>query len=209
MTIISPPKKTTKGRPTLTKDDIEQMRNHIAACALRLFHEDGFDAISMRKIAKEADLTPMTIYRYFDGKIDILSKIWVEIFAELFDQLEMQAKAEKNPEQRLRKAALGYVNYWLENREHYFLVFMSKGIKQTDVQSFIEHKETLQRFGLFTQCLAEITTPQPDEATLKLKSELLICTLNGIAQNLITVSSYPWSTPEEIIDHAIGGMIVC
>jgi AcrR family transcriptional regulator len=123
VTIISPSKKATKGRPKLTKDDIEQMRDHIAACALRLFHEDGFDAISMRKIAKVADLTPMTIYRYFDGKIDILSKIWIEIFAELFDELEAHAKAEKNSEQRLRKAALGYVNYWLENREHYFLVF--------------------------------------------------------------------------------------
>jgi len=161
----------------------------------------------MRKIAKEADLTAMTIYRYFEGKIDILSKIWVEIFADLFDQLETQIKQAQSPEQKLRLAALGYVKYWLDNREHYFLVFMSKGIQQTDVKGFIEHADTLQRFDIFHHCLAELFPSPSAEALVRLKSELLICTLNGIAQNLITVSSYPWAAPEEIVQQAINGIV--
>jgi AcrR family transcriptional regulator len=161
----------------------------------------------MRKIAKEADLTAMTIYRYFDGKIEILSKIWVQIFADLFDQLEIQIEQAQSPAQRLRVAALSYVKYWLDNREHYFLVFMSKGIQQTDVKGFIEHADTLARFDIFRRCVAEIFPSSSAQALVRLKSELLICTLNGIAQNLITVSSYPWAPPEEIVQQAINGII--
>jgi hypothetical protein len=39
------------------------------------------------------------------------------------------------------------------------------------------------------------------------KSELLLCILNGIAHNLITISAYPWSSPDMLVQHAIRGLL--
>ncbi len=52
-----------RGRPARSKQQIEDRRAHIAACALKLFQEEGYAAISMRRLAEEAgsqDDTPAT-----------------------------------------------------------------------------------------------------------------------------------------------------
>ena len=84
----------TRGRPTLTPDQIGVMRAHIASCALDLFHREGFAGISMRRLASEAGCTPMTLYKYFANKFDILRMLWNDVFSELFDRLDRVAAAE-------------------------------------------------------------------------------------------------------------------
>ena len=70
----SPPQseRRTRGRPARSSKQIADMRAHISACALRLFEDEGYAAISMRRLAQEAGCTAMTLYKYFDNKIDIL-----------------------------------------------------------------------------------------------------------------------------------------
>jgi len=196
----SPP----RGRPQRTEEQIAQMRAKISACALQLFQEEGFEAISMRRLAKEAGVTPMTLYKYFDSKIDILRSLWAEIFAELFADLERIAAREPETRARLQAVALRYVTYWLDNPEHYFMVFMSKGISQTDVRGFVEDDATLAWFEVLRDSLAAAGAT-PSETPLK--SEFLLCVLNGIAHNLITISSYPWPEPEDLVRLAINGLL--
>ena len=68
-----PPNGRPRGRPTLSEAEASEMRRHIADCAMRLFQEDGYDAVSMRRLAGEAGCTVMTLYRYFDRKIGHLA----------------------------------------------------------------------------------------------------------------------------------------
>ena len=164
-------------------------------------------AISMRRLAKEVGLTPMTLYKYFDSKIDILRALWAAVFEELFDELDQIAVKEKEPNRRIEAVALRYVTYWLDNPDHYFMVFMSKGIKQVDVRGFIETEPTLARFNVLGDSLAEALGDRAEQPETRLKFELLLCVLNGIAHNLITIKSYPWPKPEDLVRQAIHGMI--
>ena len=200
-------KRRSRGRPTRSEEQIAERRDHISSCALRLFQEEGYEAVSMRRLAREADLTVMTLYKYFDNKIDILSALWAQVFAELFDHLDQIAEREADPLARLHSVALGYVTYWLDHRQHYFMIFMSKGISQADVRGFIEDAATLERFNLLSDSLAAALGDNVAADLKRLKSELLLCILNGIAHNLITISSYPWSDPEEIVRTAIDGLV--
>ncbi|MBW8639993.1 TetR/AcrR family transcriptional regulator [Hoeflea sp. WL0058] len=183
------------------------MRRHIADCALRLFQEDGYDAVSMRRLASEAGCTVMTLYRYFDRKIDILRALWTEVFAELFDRLDRVAAGEADPTHRLLAVSQGYVDFWLERREHYFLVFMSSGVTQSDVSVFVGDDGVVSRFNVLRESLAGALDGRPGEAELKLKSELLLCALNGIAHNLITISAYPWSEPQALVRAAVTAVL--
>jgi AcrR family transcriptional regulator len=187
-----------KGRPVQTAEQVESVKAHISACAFRLFREEGYPAVSMRRLAQEAGCTVMTLYRYYPRKIDILRDLWAGVFNDLFDGLAQKTAAIPAPAQRLEAMAEAYVDYWLHRREHYFLVFMSSGITQEDVSVFVADDAILLRFRAFPATLAA-ALPGIDDATLALKSDLLLCTLNGIAHNLITISAYPWAPPAALV----------
>lgn len=207
MAATKSPATRSRGRPALSSDELAGMRRHIADCALRLFQEHGYTAVSMRRLAREADCTVMTLYRYFDRKIDILRQIWAEVFTELFDQLDQIAAREQDPAERLEAIALGYVNFWLEQREHYFLVFMSSGVSQPDVSIFVDDDKVVERFSVIQDSLAEALSPDASAAEIGLKTQLLLCALNGIAHNLITISAYPWAEPEALVRATVSGTL--
>jgi AcrR family transcriptional regulator len=195
-----------RGRPTRSQQQIDDRRAHIAACALKLFQEEGYAAISMRRLAEEAGCTVMTLYQYYKRKIDILRDLWAQIFEELFDALDDVAARESNAVTRLNAVALGYVEFWLERRDRYFMVFMSSGVTQSDVSLFVRQDAVLSRFAIFRDCLAKALVGA-SASELTLKSQILLCALNGIAHNLITISAYPWSTPKKLVRGAVSGLL--
>lgn len=200
-------KNRSRGRPARSTGQIADMRAHIAACALKLFQQEGYAAISMRRLAQEAGCTAMTLYKYYGSKFDILSGLWAGVFARLFDELGPIALAEHDPKARLNAVASGYVRYWLEHREHYFLVFMSGGVSQADVSGFVSDGQTMARFDLLRAILQAALAESLDPEILRLKADLLACTLNGIAHNLITIGGYPWADPDKLVRQAIHGLL--
>ena len=201
------PKGQGRGRPALSDEQVADMKAHISSCALRLYQSEGFEAVSMRKLAAEAGCTVMTLYRYFDRKIDILRHLWDDIFAELFDHLETIAKKEKRAEARLKAVCLAYVVYWLKHREHYFLVFMSSDVSQSDVSIFVDEGRSVERFALIYSCLEDAVKYDIDPEELNLKSQALLCALNGTAHNLITISGFAWATPKRLVEVAVSGIL--
>jgi AcrR family transcriptional regulator len=199
-------KPRSRGRPIRSQQQIEDRRAQIAACALKLFQEEGYSAISMRRLADEAGCTVMTVYQYYKRKIDILRDLWAQIFDELFDALDEIAARESDAVKRLNAIALGYVEFWLERRDRYFMVFMSSGVSQSDVSVFVQQDATLSRFAIFRDCLAAALAGA-GATELTLKSQVLLCALNGISHNLITISAYPWSAPKKLVRGAVSGLL--
>ncbi len=192
-----------RGRPFRSEQQVADMQARIAGHALRLFQLEGYEAISMRRLAQEVGCTVMTLYKYYARKIDILRDLWAQVFETMFDALDDIAIHHSDPVSRIEAVALGYVNFWLEHRDHYFMVFLSSNVDQADVSIFVEDDALLMRFQIFQQGIAEASQDALSEADLKLKSELLLCTLNGIAHNLITISAYPWSQPKALVRVAV------
>lgn len=50
----------------------ERTRARIAACALELFEEQGFEDTTIAQVARAAGVTPMTVFRHFDSKERLL-----------------------------------------------------------------------------------------------------------------------------------------
>jgi AcrR family transcriptional regulator len=200
--------KKPKGRPKLTDRQISKMRARIAGHAHRLFQSEGYASISMRRLASEVGCTPMTLYKYYENKTDILRDIWAHVFNELFDEIDRVAARKRNPVSKLNAIAQTYVAYWLNHTDHYRMVFMTEGISQPEVGIFVGNEEILARFSVFATALATASNGRFNQETLKVKVDLLVCVLNGTAHNVITISAYPWSAPDKIVDAAVASIMM-
>lgn len=195
----------TRGRPAITDAKREGMRSEIAGIAKQLFQDEGYATISMRRIAGEIGCSPMTLYKYYDAKIDILRTLWSDVFNDLFQQLETVPKMGKagTGEDRLQCLGSIYVQYWLEHTEYYRLVFIADGVTQPDVDIFVDNPELVQHISIFAQAISDSCSEELAPDVLKVKLDAFLCFLNGIAHNLITVSGYPWAAPDRMVAMAV------
>lgn len=72
----------------LSDTDVADFRDRLCEAAERLFAEKGPDAVTMRQLAAELGVSPMTPYRYFKDKDDILAAVRTNGFNRFAEDLE-------------------------------------------------------------------------------------------------------------------------
>lgn len=193
-----------RGRPPHSSETVDAMRARIAAVAIRLFREEGYASVSMRRMAQEASCTPATLYAYFASKTDILRHIWAEVFAGLFADLGRQADGIDSPRERLAAVSRAYVRFWVDHPDTYRVVYMTEGVTQPEVGAFVD--EAADRYALFfdamRQAWATAAANDVDE-----RAQALLCGLHGVAHNLVTVSSYGWAPAERLVDTLVEALL--
>ncbi|MFC3068981.1 TetR/AcrR family transcriptional regulator [Phenylobacterium soli] len=107
----------------LTEADVADFRERLCGAAERLFAEKGPDAVTMRQLAAELGVSPMTPYRYFRDKDDILAAVRTNGFNRFAEALETARAAAKGA--RAKGAAVGeaYVDFAFEHPHTYKLMF--------------------------------------------------------------------------------------
>ena len=185
------------GRPPRQASQVQAMQARIATQALRLFRDEGFDSVSIRRLAKEVGCAPMTIYAHFDSKTDILQFLWAEVLRLVFDEIGLKLQQAQTLQDRLAVAAKTFVRYWLNNSDHFRLVFMSNGVSRTDVNTFMQNQSTLQYFQVFSNLVAALSC---DPASLKRRADTLVSGMIGIALCLNTIADYKWSDPDAMTE---------
>tara|TARA_B100000446_G_scaffold88075_1_gene82842 strand:- start:5730 stop:6332 length:603 start_codon:yes stop_codon:yes gene_type:complete len=190
---------TTKqrGRPKLDEQAINQKRAMIVASAKHLFRESGVEAVSMRKIAAESGVGTMTLYKYFATKREILHFIWLEFFDELFGVIA-ECPQQLDAFERLSWKCNQYLDYWIEHPDRYRMVFLNEDRADSGDDFFVNHADIEAKFNqFFLQDLIAVTQTNSEE-TLTLSHEVM-CLLNGIALNTITISEYAWQPGRQIL----------
>ncbi len=199
--------RSKRGRPPRTPAEIAAFRSSVAEVAEQLFRSEGYRAISMRRLALEVGCTPPTLYNHFRGKSEILSAIWTSFFHELFAELSARVAAIADPRARIYALAHGYVDYWLQHEEQYRMVFMTEGVSQADVGSFLSNSDTVACFSLLINAVRDALGHEYPAADLKARSDALISALHGIVQHHLTVQAYPWTPAETLAELTVDGLL--
>lgn len=177
-----------------------EMAARISVVAETLFTRDGFAKVSMRRIAKEIGCTPMALYGYYDSKLDILQSLWGGVFELLFAGLEA-LPATDDAATDLAALCTAYVEFWLARPDYYRLVFMAEGVTQPEVSLFLDQPDIIAKYSLFQTAIARLC-PEKD---IKLKFDIVMSMLHGIAHNKITISGYGWASPEDQVSVLVRG----
>ncbi len=199
--------RSKRGRPALSEAQRQEMRDKIALATQRLFKEEGYRNISMRRIAQEVGCAPMTLYQYYDSKLDILHTLWNEVFDELFGGLAELELEGREAQEQLQHLASAYVSYWVDNPDHYRLVYMTEGVSQSDVSVFIDDPDLMARYQVFAEVFGIVCANAFPRAVMAKKLDTLMCFLQGIIHNRVTISGYPWPDLGDMVGLAIHGVL--
>lgn len=104
----------------------EELRGRILAAALEMYIAEGYDKVSIRKIADMVEYSPATIYLYFDSKDALMFYAQQEAFNRFFEQLAPVLQIEDAWNQLL-ELGKKYMEFGLQNPELYHLMFMLRG----------------------------------------------------------------------------------
>jgi AcrR family transcriptional regulator len=107
----------------LTETDVADFRERLCAAAERLFAERGPDAVTMRQLAAELGVSPMTPYRYFKDKDDILAAVRANAFTRFAEALERARDAQAEARAKGHAVGEAYVTFALEHPHAYKLMF--------------------------------------------------------------------------------------
>ncbi|MBI2618770.1 MAG: FAD binding domain-containing protein [Ignavibacteriales bacterium] len=135
---------------------------------MRLFLEEGFENVTIRKISHHIEYSPSSIYLYFKDKNDIFYHLYEDAFEKLV-AFQQQRELIAEPLERLRKHGRIYFDFALKYPEYYDLMFIMR--KPTQHRSQEEVKQTTyQMLDLLRNdvqaCLARNGNRQSDaEAT--------------------------------------------
>ncbi|HET9924801.1 MAG TPA: TetR/AcrR family transcriptional regulator [Methylomirabilota bacterium] len=108
----------------LSATEVDAFRARLCAVAQRLFAKRGVDGVSMRQLADALGCSPMTPYRYFRNKEEILAAVRTAAFDRFASALE-GVLGEARGDLRAQGHATGeaYIRFALSEPEAYRLMF--------------------------------------------------------------------------------------
>jgi len=174
----------------------EETRTTILDAARELFAAEGYEAVTMRRIAERIEYSPTAIYFHFKDKDALLKELCETDFLALAQLFAKIAKV-KDPVDRLRKAGMAYIDFGQRNPYHYRLMFMTPHPPITHDDSSIVEKGNPEKDAyaflrlIITDCIAEkrfhrnLTDPD-------LVAQVVWSGVHGIISLQIAKDNDPW-----------------
>ena len=89
----------------------ERLRGEILAAASKMFADRGYEAVTLRAIAKEIGYTHAVIYQYFPDKWHILAELSSETIGLLIEDFDAIAAKHPVPKERLFATSRGLIQF--------------------------------------------------------------------------------------------------
>lgn len=173
----------------------EQVREKIVEAARELFAAEGYEAVTMRRIAEAIDYSAGTIYLHFPDKESLIKEVCVTDFAQLATKI---AKIASNPDpvERLRRAGIAYLDFAFANPNHYRVMFMAArpAIAPESVDQN-RHDPEQDSYAFLRMTIAECIASGRFRSSITdvdLTSQTAWATLHGLASLRITPHFEGW-----------------
>jgi AcrR family transcriptional regulator len=197
-----------------------EVREKILDAARNLFVTEGYESVSMRKIAEAIEYSPTAIYVHFKDKAELMQQLCQHDFRSLAHVFQDLA-AIADPIERIRRTGHTYIRFAAANPNHYRFMFMTPHAQvqgACEVQKAYErdeHKDNPEENSYLFLLLAceeaikqgrlraELTDPH-------LVAQTFWAAVHGVASIEVTFKNDPWIQMADLDTRAatmVDGMI--
>jgi AcrR family transcriptional regulator len=183
----------------------EETRMNILDASLQIAKEEGWPALSMRKIADAIEYTAPIIYEYFSNKEAILLELTRKGFLILARDIKAAKEKHRLPEKQLEAMWLAYWNFAFSEKELYQVMF---GVDVNCCEMAQIMPEAEVPYTLVSEVVAVIMADkQPTEDEICVKYYTFWSVIHGlISINLVRRTTSDDIT-REVLKTAISGII--
>lgn len=121
----------------------DEVRTLILATAWEVVKNEGWQSLSIRKIADAIEYSVPVIYDHFQNKEAILLEFGKQGFDLLTKKLQAAKKRSENPCEQLSAIADAYWNFALKNKEYYQLMF-GVGVANCETEKCIQGEKVFR-----------------------------------------------------------------
>lgn len=184
----------------------EELRGQIISAGRELFAEEGFEAVSVRKIAEKIEYSPTTIYLYFQDKADLFDCVVEERMREFYDKLQTPEHNGPSPIDNLRLGLRAYVDFWIAHPNEFRMTFT------TDLKS-LDPNRNWRCIELGQQIYSKLrdnlrdchVRGQLEIQDLELTAQMVWVQIFGVMSLRIMKPHFPWAAG--LIDNVIDSVL--
>ncbi len=113
----------TTTSPSRRVERKEKLRREILAAASKMFADRGYEAVTLREIAKEIGYTHAVIYQHFPDKWHILAELSRETIGLMVQNFDAIAAKHSSPKERLFATSRGLIQFCTTHPQQFRNVF--------------------------------------------------------------------------------------
>jgi AcrR family transcriptional regulator len=184
----------------------EKIRTAILATAWQMVKEEGWQSLSIRKIADAIEYSVPVIYDHFESKEAILVEFGNEGLRLLTKKIQQAREKFTDPVEQLRAMADAYWNFALKNKEYYQLMY-GVGMACCEGKKYLDDKERFDHIVMESLKEAISKTKDPG-ANICLKYHTFWSILHGLVSiKIMGNSPVSGELNKMVLDDAINGFI--
>ena len=182
-----------------------EMREAILVSALKLFTDEGFENVTMRKIADKIEYSVGTLYLYFKDKDEIFFELHNKGFSEFYKK-QLSVQEIKDPVDRLATHGLAYVEFAIDNPEYYDLMFIANSPAKV-IKKNKNWESGLKTYNLLKQNIVEVKeTGKFKNVDIEVAAFSLWAFVHGVSSLYVRerIVLFPAESLKEIIMGSLG-----
>jgi len=188
------------------------LRQQILDAARELLVREGYEKLSMRRVAQRIDYSPTAIYLHFKDKQELVFSLCEETFAKLVGELTTLPEEFSDPIVQLRKGMERYVDFGLRHPDHYLPAFVLPPPGDLDQKrkkaATSPESNGMRALGCLRDCIAagvkekKLRRIDPD-----LAARATWAALHGITSLLIVHKHFPWGDRQRVINTVLDSLV--
>lgn len=162
--------------------EIEKVNNHILVTAQDIIIKEGYDALSMRRLAQKLGVSATTIYRYYSGKDALYLNILIKGFEEFYEKLYTAYEKGDTPYKKIRNYIAEYIDFGIKKANLYNIMMVwnvpkyydfvgtaSEGLAKKELDTAIRIEELIEKVFTETGVFDGLSRQERAAAALRLK----------------------------------------
>ena len=184
--------------------EIDTIRKKIIHAASDILVKEGYDSLSIRKIANKIEYSPGIIYHYFKDKADIITSVAEEGYGRILKSLSEMPIDTENPAKSIENTFRMYIELMLEVPQQFRAILMNDIEGLQDKVNILREGVSKERKSLQGLCrLIELGIEKGKfrELDIELTAQIIWTSTHGLLSRLILEKDVTAKQQERLINH--------